>query len=163
MPRYPSSQWDPGPSTNLGPSASFIGIVTVANALNAGNVTLNPSPNFVGLMTVVNTDPLLRAGEDLTNDVQKVENRYSYQALTSLVTLNVKSGAGFLHTLTIGNQSAPTVELYDSLTATGTLIARINAASAPQTYTFDVSFSTGLTLNPQPGTAVLPNLTVSYR
>lgn len=105
----------------------------------------------------------LLAGEDITNDVQKVEQRYAYSSLTSLVTVAVKSGAGFLHTVVVGNISGPTIELYDNTAASGTLIGRINAGSPMNTYLFDVTFAIGLTLNPQPGTTILPNLTVSYR
>jgi hypothetical protein len=102
--------------------------------------------------------------EDNTIGVAKVEHRYTYQSLNSLVTLTVKSGAGFIHTLNIGNVSGPTIELYDSLTATGTLIGRFGPASqTPSPVLINASFGTGLTINPQPGAAVLPCLTVSYR
>lgn len=181
--KYDSDQWYEGSTAIIGAGANFIGIVTVANpgatgnvTLDAGsrtgilgNLTLSDPKNFIGLVTATLgsmatvTLGTLGAGEDLTNDVLKVEQRFSYQALTSLVTLTVKSGAGFLHTLTIGNISGPTIELYDNTAASGTLIGRINAGGPMNTYTFDASFATGLTVNPQPGTAVLPNLSVSYR
>jgi hypothetical protein len=105
----------------------------------------------------------LIAGEDLTNDVQKIEQRFTYQALVSLVTLTVKTGSGFLNAITVGGYSGPTIEIYDSTTASGTLIGRLVSSVPPATYSFNTTFSTGLTLNPQPGTAVLPDVTVSYR
>ena len=93
----------------------------------------------------------------------KVEQRYIAQALVSLVTLTVKSAAGFLHAITVGGYSCPTIEIYNNTAASGTLIGRLVAAVPPGTYTFNTSFGTGLTINPQPGTAVLPSLTISYR
>lgn len=109
------------------------------------------------------TEATLLAGEDLVNNLIRVNQVFSYQALTSLVTVLVKSGAGFLHSLVVGNMSGPTIEIYDSLTASGTLIGRINANCPAQTYIFDVAFTTGLTLNPQPGNALLPNASASWR
>ena len=109
------------------------------------------------------TEVTTRAGEDFYRDLQKTEQRYSYQALASLVTLTVKSGSGFLHSVTIGNYSTPTIEIYDSLLASGPLVGRLCAGLAPGTYTYNTSFATGLTMNPQPGTSILPMITVSYR
>lgn len=143
--KYDSDQWYEGGSV-LGSSPNFIGLATV----------------LIGSMATVTLGTQI-AGEDLTNDVLKTEQRFSYSSLNSLVTLTIKSGAGFLHTLTVGNISGPTIELYDNTAASGTLIGRLNAGLPPQTYTFDASFNTGLTVNPQPGTAVLPCLSVSYR
>lgn len=144
--------------------SNSIGFVTVSGSLgNSGNVTLNVSPNFIGLVTSYNVDPLLRAGEDLTNNRLLVSLQYSYQSLTSLVTITPKSAAGVLRAVVVGGQSLPTINLWDNTAASGTLIGTINASSPPGTYTYDVSFATGLTVQPLPGTAVLPNFTISYR
>ena len=100
---------------------------------------------------------------DTSVGVVKIEQRFSYQALVSLVTLTVKSGAGFLHAITVGGYSCPTIVIYDATAASGTLIGTLVASVPPGTYTFNTSFGTGLTLRPLPGTAVLPSLTISYR
>ena len=49
--------------------------------------------------------------------VIKSEQRFSYSALVSLVTLTVKTGAGFLHAITVGGYSGPTVAIYDNTAA----------------------------------------------
>jgi hypothetical protein len=107
------------------------------------------------------------AGEDIPNDRLVVEQRNTYFNQAGTTTgLNIKSGAGFLHTLTI-NTPAPSavITLYDSLTAAGTVIATItlpgtllNVGPIPAIY--DVAFTTGLSIKIATGAA---DVTVSYR
>lgn len=155
MPNRPSSRWDPG-SSPVVQGIYYSSATTLTNGTGMG-VNLDVNGN---LKTTLST---LIAGEDLTNNVLKVEERFSYQALTSLVTVTVKSGAGFLHNIVVGGQSLPTINIWDNTAASTTLIGTINAASAPGTYSYDVAFTTGLTVQPLPGTAVLPNFTITYR
>lgn len=57
-------------NVTLNPSPNFIGLVTVANAIDAtfgGNVTLNPSPNFIGLVTVANNISATFSGNTTLN------------------------------------------------------------------------------------------------
>lgn len=108
------------------------------------------------------TNAALQAGEDLTNDVTKVEQRYSYAALTSLSTLAVKGSAGFLHAFTIGMPSCPTINFYDSLTATGTPFFRIAAGYPMGAHTVNISFNTALSTDALSG-GVIPFLLFSYR
>lgn len=89
------------------------------------------------------------AGEDLTNDVMKTEQRFSFTRLTA--DGQVKAGAGFLHTLTFAcADAAPTagsIIVYDSLTETGTVIySETFDTTAFRGYTviIDAEFSTGL-------------------
>jgi hypothetical protein len=95
------------------------------------------------------TSATLHAGEDLTNDVTKVEQRYSFTNVNADAL--VKSGAGFLHTLTFAQidaaPTAGTIIVYDSLTETGTIIFSSTWTTAvfyPTTVTIDASFATGL-------------------
>lgn len=94
------------------------------------------------------TNATLQAGEDLTNDVQKVEHRYSYTRLAA--DGQIKAGAGFIHTLTFAcADAAPTagsIIVYDSLTETGTVIySETFDTTAFRGYSvlLDVSFATG--------------------
>lgn len=89
------------------------------------------------------------AGEDLTNDVLKTEQRYSFTRLAA--DGQVKAGAGFLHTLTFAcADAAPTagsIIVYDSLSETGTVIYSETfdtTAFRGFSVVLDVSFSTGL-------------------
>jgi hypothetical protein len=112
------------------------------------------------------------AGEDLVNDVQKVEQRFNYSNIITNATTTVKSGAGFLHSITINNPAAltvanETVTIYDNTagsgTKIGTYVVPFGLTSAlPFTLAHDVTFSTGLTIVTA-GSTVAPDITVSYR
>lgn len=89
------------------------------------------------------------SGEDQTADLIVVENRYTPQHCTADV--QVKAGAGFLHTLTFAClDAAPTagsIIIYDSLTETGTIIYSETfdtTAFRGYTVTINGTFSTGL-------------------
>ena len=89
------------------------------------------------------------AGEDLTNDVLKTEQRYSFTRLAA--DGQVKAGAGFLHTLTFAcadaTPTAGSIIVYDSLTETGTVIYSETfdtTAFRGFSVVLDVSFSTGV-------------------
>ncbi len=106
------------------------------------------------------------AGEDVVNDVMKVEQRYAY----SLVAANtaVKSAPGFLHTLTFScNDAAPTagtIDVYDNTAASGTKIfswTLTTTAFTPCSVIIDTSFATGLYVAFT--TTADVNVTVSYR
>lgn len=117
-------------------------------------------------VVVANNQSLLQAGEDLTNDVQKVEQRFSYVNISADTA--VKSGAGFLHTVTFAQidaaPTAGTIIIYDNTAESGTVIFSSTWTTAvfyPTTITLDVSFSTGLYI----GFATTADIgvTVSYR
>jgi len=106
------------------------------------------------------------AGEDVVNDVMKVEQRYAY----SLVAANtaVKSAPGFLHSLTFScNDAAPTagtIDVYDNTVASGTKIFSWTlpaTAFTPCSVIIDATFATGLYVAFTTTTDV--NVTVSYR
>jgi len=112
------------------------------------------------------------AGEDLTNDVMKVEEQYNYSNITTNTTTTVKSGAGMLHTITLNNPALLTVAnltvaIYDNTAGSGTLIGTFTVpfgltSALPMQLWFDAKFSTGLTIVTS-GPTVTGNLTVSYR
>lgn len=106
------------------------------------------------------------AGEDLTNDVLKVEHRYSYNYATADV--QVKSGAGFLHAITISPTDAAatagTITAYDNTAESGGIIFTYYvpaAALVPVTVILDVAFTTGLYIGFS--TTADVGVTVSYR
>ena len=73
---------------------------------------------------------------------------YLYANITSKTTTLVKSGQGYLHSITINNPIATgTIEIDDALTHTnpfGTIT--IPASPQPITLIYDVIFNTGLTI-----------------
>lgn len=108
----------------------------------------------------------LIAGEDTVADVLKVEERYTFQNVTA-DTL-VKTGAGFLHTLTFAQSDAAptagTIIFYDNTAESGTVILTVNFTTAvfqPYTLVLDVSFSNGLYIGFT--TTADVNVTASYR
>ncbi len=106
------------------------------------------------------------AGEDVVNDVLKVEQRYDYSQVTADAA--VKSAPGFLHTLTFAQTDAAptagTITVYDNTAESGTKIFEWNLTPAvfyPFTVTIDASFSTGLYVGF--ATTADVQVTVSYR
>ena len=89
------------------------------------------------------------AGEDLTNDVLKVEQRFS-GSMVSADTL-VKTGAGFIHTLTFACidavPTAGTIIVYDNTAESGTILySETFDTTVFRGYSviLDLVFSTGL-------------------
>lgn len=112
------------------------------------------------------TQATLTAGEDLTNDVLKTEQRFSHSRVTADTA--IKSGAGFLHTLTFAQSDAAptagTIIVYDNTAETGTIIYSETFDTTVfrgYTVTLDVSFTTGLYIGFT--TTADVGCTVSYR
>lgn len=112
------------------------------------------------------TEATLRAGEDISNDVQKVEHRFSY-LLATADTL-VKTGTGVLHSVTFTpNDATPTagsIILYDNTAESGAQILNWNIAATafvPITVVLDVEFLSGLYIGFT--TTADVNVTLSYR
>jgi hypothetical protein len=99
------------------------------------------------------------AGEDLTNDVQKVEQRNSYRNIISATTTVVMSNPGFLHSITVNTTAAGAITVYDNTAGSGTKIATLKASIVEQTFVLDVTCAVGLTIV----TAAASDITVSYR
>jgi len=107
----------------------------------------------------------LLAGEDVANDVQKVEQRFAYSAVTADTA--VKSAPGFLHAITCQSDAAATagsIIVYDNTAESGTQIWNWTVSAVeyqPRTLFFDVAFSVGLYVGYT--TTADVNCTVSYR
>lgn len=70
-------------------------------------------------------------------------NGYSY--ISTATTTQVKSGAGVLKHITIGETAAGAITIYDEVsTGTTTVIAVLKASIAEGTYTFEVPVTTGI-------------------
>ena len=93
------------------------------------------------------------AGEDLTNDVMKVEERFSYAYQGAAADdVVVKATAGFLHAIILGKWvTGGTVEVSDHAT-TGDAAIKIKLTAGatdesgfPKTILVDAVFATGIT------------------
>ncbi len=83
--------------------------------------------------------------------------------LAAPTTTVVKSGVGFLHYITFNKPVATgVVTVYDNTAASGPIIATITTPANPMPVTlfYDVTFSTGLTINTA---TAAQDITVSYR
>lgn len=85
----------------------------------------------------------------------------SYSNITSNTTTLVKSGAGVLRSIIINTagSSSNVATLYDNTAGSGTKIATIDT-TARGVLTYDIAFSTGLTIVTATGSAA--DITVSY-
>ena len=106
------------------------------------------------------------AGEDVVNDVMKVEQRFA--PINVAADTLVKAGPGVLHTLTFApTDAAPTagsIVVYDNTAESGAKIFEWNVTTAvfmPFTVTLDVAFSVGLYVGFTTTADVA--VTVSYR
>ncbi len=114
------------------------------------------NPNSPGIITLGGATP--------ANSVPTVGAGFTFGNMTTSTTTTFKSGAGVLHTVTINQLGtvASTVSIFYNTAGSGTSIAVLNSLSTGEgTYTYDVAFTTGLTVTTT-GTAA-PNVTVSYR
>lgn len=91
---------------------------------------------------------------------------YKYKPITAAdpTTTSVKSGAGYLHTITINTAAASgVITVYDNTAASGTKIATITQPATllktSETLTYDVAFSTGLTIVTS---GAAQDITISY-
>lgn len=107
---------------------------------------VNASYDLYGRLITYNG--MLQAGEDLTKDVTKVEQRFTRGRVTADGL--VATGAGFLHTITISPLTAtPTaglLSIYDNTAESGTVIYAewVFATTPGHSVTIDCTFGTGL-------------------
>ncbi len=99
------------------------------------------------------------AGEDLTNNVMKVEQRFSPAYISTATTTQVKTGAGFLHAIVVTETAAGTIGIIDNTTGTTVNIGQLKSSINEGTYTFNCAFTTGLRII----TAAASKITVIYR
>jgi hypothetical protein len=90
----------------------------------------------------------LLAGEDLTANVMKTEQRASYANITSDTV--VKSGAGRFYGFIVNSHSSGTIKVWDNTAQSGTvLLNTITLGTGPQSWVFPIGieFATGLAVD----------------
>lgn len=112
------------------------------------------------------------AGEDLANDVLKVEERFAFTNITTNTTTTVKSGSGYVNGFTVNNPALLTVAnltvtVYDNTAASGTKIGTYTVpfgltTAVPFFVPIRCSFSTGLTVVTA-GPTVTADITVTSK
>lgn len=88
-----------------------------------------------------------------------VKDAYVNNYIVTATTTTAKTGAGILHAITVEGGTAGTITVYDNTAASGTKLADFSSTNAIQTYIFDVTFATGLTIV----TSAATSLSVSYK
>lgn len=111
--------------------------------------------------TVIWLGALVLAKAQTFGSPQTVITAYRYLNITGQATTTVKSGSGILHTICVNTPAATeTITIYDNTAASGTKIGTITVfASTNPCLTYDVNFTTGLTLVTATASS---DLTVSY-
>lgn len=66
--------------------------------------------------------------------------------IATATTTVVKSGAGVLHSIVLGETAAGAITIYDNTAASGTIICVLKASIAEGSYLFDRPFAIGLTV-----------------
>jgi hypothetical protein len=99
------------------------------------------------------------AGEDIANDVQKVEERYLPLNVSTAATTVVKSGSGYVKAIRVIGGTLGTVTVYDNTSASGTVLVPTVTPTAAGLLIESITFSTGLTI--VTGSATI--LTGAYR
>jgi hypothetical protein len=98
----------------------------------------------------------------IVRDDNNVPVGYKYKNITTATTTLIKTGAGFLHSITInGSTASGVIEVDDALTHTTPIIGTLTMTTSPFPITliYDVEFTTGLSIT----TSVeATDLTVSY-
>lgn len=115
---------------------------------------------------VLTSDATLKAGEDVANNVTKVEQRFI--GVTVTADNLVKTGAGFVHTVTFScNDAAATagsIIIYNNTAESGQVLFNHTFTAAtfvPFTVTLDMEFTLGLFVGFTTTNDV--NVSISYR
>lgn len=133
--------------------------VVIASDNTAYHVIVDTAPTTAVTGTFwQTTQPVSIAGT-----VSVAQGGNSFSNITTATTTTVKSGAGVLHTICVNSLGtvASTAIVYDNTAGSGTKIATLNTLALLGCQTYDVAFSTGLTIV-STGT-IAPDITVSYR
>ena len=90
------------------------------------------------------------------------QSPFNFLAVTTAATITVKSGAGVLHTINICSPANGDLTVYDNTVGSGTIIAILKATNgtSPTCLTFNVRFSTGLTIV---SSSASPEWTITYK
>ena len=94
------------------------------------------------------------AGEDVVNDVQKVETRGSSVNILTATTTTIKSAPGHVNHLIAVGGTMGNVTIYDNTAASGTVLFGPATPTAGGVIVADIEFSVGLTVVTAAATAI---------
>jgi len=94
------------------------------------------------------------AGEDVVNDLQKVETRGSAVNILTATTTTIKSAPGHVNRLIAVGGTMGNVTVYDNTAASGTVLFGPATPTAGGTIVENIDFSIGLTVVTAAATAI---------
>lgn len=116
-----------------------------------------------GAAVALTAEQTLSPGADPVADVVRVERQFLPYAppISAANTFVIKSGSGLIGEITVQGGTMGLVTIYDSPTATGTVLLALTPAALTQGLVLlrDIVFNNGLTIV----TAAATVITVSYR
>lgn len=149
-------------TATLAASSAVIGhVITDAGSVVAGTGTAGTAATgVVTIQGIASMTPVSVSSGASTTGGYSFLNIPAGQATTT-----VKSGAGTLHTIVLNSAATATntTIIYDNTAASGTVIGRpaVVTATIPVTLTYDLAFSTGITIIT--ATANGGDMTVTYK
>lgn len=115
----------------------------------------NTTPESDAYGTVVRPiDSFTKAGEDVSNDVHKIETRGAAVNILTATTTTIKSGPGHLNHLIAVGGTMGNVTIYDNTAASGTVLFGPATPTAGGVIIADIEFSVGLTVVTAAATAI---------
>jgi len=129
-------------------SAYTSGSITVTAF--AENSSYAPAIQNVGMY-----EKLDAINDSITNYPVSSSSTYIATATTTVV----KTGAGHLARIVVGETAAGAITIYDNTAASGTILGVLKASIVEDTYEFNIAFATGLTIV----TAAASKVTVVWR
>lgn len=132
-----------------------------ADAVASGSTNTRPQTVSLGFIYNGTTFDRTRSSTVGTGILQ-VSEEHSFSNISTNATTTVKSGAGILHSLVINTRGATTTAtVYDNTAGSGTKIGTIDTTLSTTSFTYDLKFSTGLTIVTAGTTPA--DITVTYR
>lgn len=89
---------------------------------------------------------------------QNVRRDNKYEYISTATTTQVKTGSGYLKSITVTETAAGSIKIIDGTSGSTTNLGELKASITEGTYEFDVKFNTGLRII----TAGASKITVSY-
>lgn len=75
-----------------------------------------------------------------------MDDNFTFENMSAAGTYVLKTGACFLHSITVNTTAAGAITVYHNTSAAGKKLATIKASVAEQTFFYDINLTIGLTI-----------------
>lgn len=114
------------------------------NGAEEVNLRTSAGVELLGQQASAASLPVVVASDQSSIPVKTWGPSSHWQRISTNTTTTLKSGAGFLRRII--KSGAAMVTIYDSTTGSGTIIQALSSTSVQTTITYDIPFTTGLTI-----------------